>query len=446
MSGLNLSFMGPEHVELMNQQINHRGTRSHIWHDDFISIGYVRLPVQDSNSKFDMPYQYKNWIIAFVGEIYNQKKITQSDYSSDVEVMALAWDQMGPKAFELFDGMWAAVIYNKQKRELFTFTDHLAKKPLYYRDRPFAISSEIKALTHHPYVRDHYYFASTGKSGYCNRDHVFDYHITKMRPGAYNHISPFNHQATQYLQLCPVPPEDLVGTIREAVHNRLIGDLPIALLWSGGLGSSIILHHILEVTQDVTVFHIKNSGDRIHDLPEGVKLVTLDVEYVDIPEALYWNEGPADLGSLLPRWTMARAIADYGFHVVLSGYGVEQVFGAYSKYDPQYAAIFDDLLFCELPQLDKLFMSQMIELRCPFLAPNVIKAGLALDFPDRINKGELRRLYKDFLPDVVKKPKVAFVSHRERYQLIDEFEVAVVPKYYLNNTAQKIKRMIEKGI
>lgn len=458
MCGINVSFIGPEHVGLMNRSIMHRGMRSHVWHDDHVALGHVRLPIQGLDPKYDMPYHYKNWVVCFVGEIYNHPKITQHHHESDVEVLAQAWDNYGPEAFQYFDGMWSVVIYDKVNHTLHLLIDQLAKKPMYYRDTPLCMSSEIKALTFHPYVPDPYYYGAVGKWGYCPRDHVFDYNITKMKSGMHNKIDTVTggFSSTQYIRL-DRRQSPLVETIREAVHNRLISDIPIAVLCSGGLDSSIVLHHVLEVTEDITVFHVENEDDTLDHLniPSSVKVIDVTLEDVDTMEAMFWNEGPVDLGSMLPQLAIARAIGDHGFHVAISGDGADEVFGGYRRtqwYDSQFTDIFDELQYYHLPRLDKLMMSQTIELRCPFLAPRVIEAGFGMDYPDRINKCGLREAYRGLLSDqIIEGRKIPLKTHalkkdpeQYRYDLLEMFQAGVVPRYYLTEESQAVRRMVEK--
>ena len=116
------------------------------------------------------------------------------------------------------------------------------------------------------------------------------------------------------------------------------------------------------------------------------------------------------------------------------------MFGGYRRsldYDSQYSDIFDELVYYHIPRLDKLMMSQTIELRCPFLSKDVIEGSLALPYSERMDKKYLRNLFSDILPsEIYNRKKLPLKSKQVlndglqwRYLLMQEFK-KIIPKYF----------------
>ena len=194
--------------------------------------------------------------------------------------------------------------------------------------------------------------------------------------------------------------------VETAVYNRLVSDVPVSVLLSGGVDSSIIYKLMEEETHNFTIFHIENGEDSEYlqylNIPSDLEVVNLDLKTgQNLDDVIFANEGPVDLGSMLPQYRMAEAIAEHGIKVCITGDGADEVFGGYRRqfdYDAQYSDIFDELVFYHLPRLDKMSMRFTTELRSPFLARDVIQAGLALPYEDRIDKNGLKSYFDDIVP------------------------------------------------
>lgn len=418
MCGLNFST-NPTRLWDMNKAIVHRGFRSLISVHDDLGFGHVRLPIQNPSFEFDQPYEYDNKIFLFVGEILNYKDLDPTA-ESDIVVLAKKWCEEGINAFKSFEGFWSVVIYDKKLQQLHVITDPLAYKPLYFRKKPcFEISSEIKALLIDPIEYDPLYFSSTAKWGYHHTgNNTFDMSIKKIEPGTYTIFSFYASMYSDYddtlaysNQYIPLKPQrtDLFGALKKSVKYHTVSDLPIGLLLSGGLDSSIIYHFVKQLTNNITIFHIDNNEEEyleFLDIPSSTQVVkvSIDEKTYDINKILYYNESPFDLGSMVPQYLLAEEIKKHGINVILSGDGADELFGGYQRmkeYDAQYSDIFQELIYYHIPRLDKLMMSQTIELRCPFLSTEVIQHALSLPYSDRINKSYLRSTFKDYLPNEI---------------------------------------------
>jgi len=432
MCGLNFTML-PGIVDDMNKAISHRGIRSSSKEVDGAYLGHVRLPIVGLDKKFDQPYEYKGWTILFVGEIYNYEGLN-NQAESDIEVLAEYWVKYGERAFSFFEGMWSAIFV--KDRRAWVFIDPLGKKPLYYcgRGAELTISSEIKPLANLmsgywdlknlKEIFNPLYFSSIKKWGYPLSIETPYRGVYKLDPGVCLLIDLKTGEIGN--------PRGYPGgtievnknkrlirpAIEQAVFDRLdASDVPISLLLSGGLDSSIIYKIASNLTHNITCFHSNNGEEEFLnylDIPSDIPVVKLENRVSALSEILYYNESPVDLGSMINQYQLAEGIKEKGFQVVLSGDGADELFGGYKRileYDSQYSDIFQELVYYHLPRLDKLNMANTIELRCPFLSHRVIGMALGLSWEERKEKKFLKEIFSDIIPKEILNRKKKALKH-----------------------------------
>lgn len=435
MCGVNFSF-NVAHLKSMNEELAHRGTQKGKIEGN---IGHVRLPIQGLSSEFDGPYEYGRWLIGYVGEIYNYKDLNPSA-SSDIEVVAEYFDRFTSGSFPQFDGMWSMIIQDNFTGEFHVITDPLAKKPLYYDVQTLNISSEITPLLavnpRLKYFPDEFYYSTVAKWGYCPFDRTPFEGIRKVPPGAHwvlqrQQIS----KKTAYFLLEPsyLNFDGIRDSIITSVENRLVSDVPVSILCSGGLDSSIIYQIARKKNPDVHVFHIENGESeylQYLDIPKN-NLTTLNIpEEYSLEEVLWVNEGPVDLGSMIPQYHLSQAINEHGYEVVLTGDGADELFLGYTRgtsYDSRHSDVFSELIYYHLPRLDKMSMAYSIELRSPFLSFDVVSRALGVPFEQSKGKKFLKKLFSDMVPKEIldrQKQPLRYKSPRDdewRFRLINTY-------------------------
>lgn len=147
-----------EEIEKMNNKIIHRGPDSEgYFFGPGFAFGHRRLSIIDVSTSGHQPMSYtdKYWI-TYNGEIYNYLEIKQElvetgyqfQNQTDTEVIMAAYDFWSFDCVQKFNGMWAFVIYDIQKNQLFIARDRFGIKPLYYRhaEKSIQFGSEIKQL------------------------------------------------------------------------------------------------------------------------------------------------------------------------------------------------------------------------------------------------------------------------------------------------------------
>jgi asparagine synthase (glutamine-hydrolysing) len=128
-------------------------------------MGHRRLAIVDLSPWGHQPMSRQgSQFVVFNGEIYNHVELRAELEAlghhfvghSDTEVLLAALAQWGPAALSRFNGMWAMVVLDVQRRRVFIARDRFGVKPLYMWQGPggaLLLASEIKALLVHPAVR-----------------------------------------------------------------------------------------------------------------------------------------------------------------------------------------------------------------------------------------------------------------------------------------------------
>ena len=151
-----------QNLNLMSEKIEHRGPDDKgIWISSDLRIGFAhrRLSIVDLSYSAHQPMKSNDsrYIVTFNGEIYNymelrknlQKKGVVFHSISDTEVLIECYREYGYNCLQYFDGMYAFVIYDKLKDEIFAARDPFGEKPFYYSwiNESFIFASELSAIT-----------------------------------------------------------------------------------------------------------------------------------------------------------------------------------------------------------------------------------------------------------------------------------------------------------
>ena len=256
-----------EDVRRMVTCMTHRGPDDDgFMRDGDFAMGMCRLSIVDLAGGHQ-PIQNEDGTLSIVfnGEIYNyaelREQLRQRGHRfrthSDTEVILHAYEEFGAECVQHLNGMFAFVIWNTETRSLFMARDRMGVKPLYYAASAngFVFASEIKALLASPLVSKrlreealwHYltfrYVPST-MSVWSD--------VNKLPPG---HVLTLDTRdmtprVRRYWQVpSGMPQEDLsereeqeqfAALFEDAVRCRLVGDVPIGILLSGGLDSSAV--------------------------------------------------------------------------------------------------------------------------------------------------------------------------------------------------------------
>jgi asparagine synthase (glutamine-hydrolysing) len=357
------------------RSLAHRGPddAGEYYHPDGIGLSHRRLSILDLTSAGHQPMRSMNGeaVIVYNGEIYNfqwvksllRDKGYQFHSHTDTEVILCAYQEWGTECIHKFIGMFAFAIWDHSRHRLFAARDRLGIKPLYYyfKDGTFLFASELKGLMafrdfprtiddealslymHYQYIpAPRTIFRDTFKllPGHylLGTDHGMETRPYWCIPGSMK--DPDEPQVSDESHLLDVLDEKLT----QAVADRLISDVPLGALLSGGIDSSLVVALMQKVNPSpIRTFSIGFSEDKYNEAPWASKIAsylgTNHTElYVDPAKALevipqlpdMYDEPFAD-SSAVPTYLVSKLTRSH-VTVALSGDGGDEQFAGYVRY------------------------------------------------------------------------------------------------------------------
>jgi len=373
-------FVVSSREELTEEEINefkkasqllfHRGPDAdgfYISPNKKVFMAHKRLSIIDLSDKSNQPMKRNNLVIVFNGEIYNFKEIReilekkghQFATNSDTEVILSAYQEFGIDCLSLLKGMFAFCIYDEKENILFSARDRVGEKPIvYYKDERYIIlSSEIK-----PIVELSFFKKSINKESLFlyflgNYRHIPEpfsiwQGVRKLKPASFIIIKDgdilkedFYYQPKINYEIKNYPKEQIKKIVKEKVIEAIeltsVSDVPISILLSGGVDSSIIAYVLKTILKkDVVAFTYGASPD-----DEEVKRAKYVAERLKIPHQIFYFDHidvekrikniikiyaePLSLLQFAYSDVLYEAIKREGFKVVITGNGSDELFYGY---------------------------------------------------------------------------------------------------------------------
>jgi asparagine synthase (glutamine-hydrolysing) len=358
-----------EQLTLMNNELKLRGPDdAGIYVHKNVGLAHRRLSIIDTSINGHQPMisENGNFIIVFNGEIYNYKEyitdLKSKGYkfrsNSDTEVLLNLYIEYGCEALPKLNGMFSFAIYDIKNEELFIGRDRLGVKPLYYAfdNNEFIFASEPKAL-----------FASgvlpTIKESNINEWLVYRYtageetlysNVKKLLPGHFAVINKVNglkikqwwnlSERIQKHKEINNPISWFFDTFQSSVNYRMVSDVPVGVLLSGGLDSSSVAASLKR--NGFNGIHTYNVGFKnyINDESEiarrfskelGFPFHSIYLENEDLHESLIqstinYDEPLVHLND--PHIYRISQVAKKHVKVLLSGEGADEILGGYIRY------------------------------------------------------------------------------------------------------------------
>ena len=365
MCGINgFNWSDKKLIKQINNIVKHRGPDdSGTFTDSAVSLGHSRLAIIDISKKGKQPMKRHNYIITFNGEIYNYKEIKKElkEYkfksNTDTEVILYAYDKWKEKCLEKFNGMFAFCIYDIKKKELFLARDRFGIKPLYYinKNKRLAFCSEIKGLLN---LLDKKEIDKKGLAQFFNfrftlGETTLVKDIKKFLPGHYLLFNLKNKKIKKYRRYYELKKQKITNhslayykkktkaLLDKSVKRRMVSDVPVACLLSGGIDSSIITALAKKYNSDLNTFSI--GFDTTNELPSARLAAkasrTNHREYkIDknnvlryLNDMVYHMDEPIGDPGFLPIFVLSKEVKKHN-KVVLSGDGGDEVFCGYDRY------------------------------------------------------------------------------------------------------------------
>ena len=359
--------------------LTHRGPDdAGLWmsHDRRVAFGHRRLAVIDLSPAGHQPMVSEDGRIAVVfnGEIYNfralRDELQQLGFNfhsdSDTEVLLVAYRAWGESCLNRFNGMFSLVIYDRGDNftapSLFFARDRAGKKPFYYfhDGRSFEFASELKAISHVgevSLIALNYYLAL----GYIPGELCFTEGVKKLPPAHAGRLdlNTFDLNIWRYWEL-PVNEPDASASgealadeaealLNNAVALRMVSDVPLGVLLSGGLDSSLIAAVAARQSSlPIKTFTLSVPGSKLdeasyaqcvadHLSTEHHVLKLAAPSLGDLEAIAPLIDEPLADSSLIPSYLISKLTREH-VTVVLGGDGGDELFGGYSDYPLALAA------------------------------------------------------------------------------------------------------------
>ena len=360
-----VSARGAPPAELLDHVglLRHRGPDSEgRFGDGPVALAMRRLAIIDLDTG-DQPVADERRELTCVvnGEIYNYVELRAElagrghtlATRGDVEVVPHLYEEVGDRCFERLRGMFAVALWDAPRRRLVLARDRFGIKPLYVAETPhgLAFSSEIRPLLSlgAPAEPDVQALADFLSLGYVPGEATGLLGVRAVAPGHVLVWEDGRVEERPFVDVAPAPAADLEETIAGSVRLHLRADVPLAVLLSGGLDSSLIASLAAEEAPALHTFTV-GFGDAAFDELEPARAVARaigsrhhEVEVrpdaaADLPELVARLEEPLADPSAIALYYVCRAAATE-VKVALAGEGGDEVFGGYSRYAwDRYAA------------------------------------------------------------------------------------------------------------
>ncbi|MGH9406195.1 MAG: asparagine synthase (glutamine-hydrolyzing), partial [Terriglobia bacterium] len=355
-------------VHSMCEAIVHRGPDDEgIYAKGPVGLGMRRLSIIDLAGGHQPVHNEDQtaWVV-FNGEIYNfpelRRELERRGHRfytrTDTEVLVHLYEEHGSECVQKLRGMFAFAIYDEPRRRLLLARDRLGIKPLHYAlsDDRLLFGSEIKSiLAAEPGLAE---LDPAALLQYFNWGYIPDpstafRHIFKLPPGHLLEWADGQIQTKQYWDVPAYgtwdPPneeeclEELEAVLAEAVRIRLIADVPLGALLSGGVDSSLVVALMARASsRPVKTFTIGFGKQDFNEAPfaravahhfatEHHELVVQPDIQQTLQTLTQGLEEPFGDSSMIPTYHVSR-LARRHVTVALSGDGGDELFAGYDRY------------------------------------------------------------------------------------------------------------------
>lgn len=342
--------------------------------DGRVGLGHRRLSIIDLSSAGHQPMQDASGElrIVFNGEIYNfadlRRELAAKNHvfrsHSDTEVILEAYREWGVDCLAHLNGMFAFALHDDRQRRLFLARDRAGEKPLFYVQTNGALrfASELKGLMADPALPrridpealDCYLTMGFVPGERCMLQGfkklppahalVFDLERGEARVWRYWQVPELNVPATSGPQDEASLLDELESLLEDAVRRQLVADVPVGVLLSGGVDSSLITAMAVRASSKVKTFTIRFPGHGQYDETEHARLIArhFATEHVELeagqstvdlmPLLSRQFDEPMVDSSMIPTYLVSQLVRQH-CTVALGGDGGDELFGGYVHYN-----------------------------------------------------------------------------------------------------------------
>lgn len=373
-------------AEEMAQLIRHRGPDAHgLIELESVALAHVRLSIIDVAAGHQPMWSTdRSVVVSFNGEIFNYRELRQEqlgsfDFSSqsDTEIILSQYLQYGEEAFTRLRGQFAFALHDCRTQVTYLVRDHLGEKPLFFFEYTHGVlfASELKAVLYamrryglEPRI-DEQALVDYLSLNYVPFEKTLVEGIEQVPTGTFVKLSRGSggaiHRENKALKKVPPVMDSQTASARDALqvlqlasHRRSVSDVPLGVLLSAGLDSSLVLALLAQQRVPCTAYTADFSDKRFSEANQAEQFCSrLGISHRRILispaaedmhallRALVWHgDTPLADSSACAVYLLAREVAQ-DCKVVLSGDGADELFGGYltqqattqAKLIPQWA-------------------------------------------------------------------------------------------------------------
>src|SRR2546423_1620680 len=360
---------GEELLRAMCDRMHHRGPDSEGYLiDDGVALGMRRLAIIDLLTGEEPTFNEDHSVAVILnGEIYNYREL-RADLEprgpafrseSDTEILPHLYEEYGRDMVAHLNGMFAFALWDDERKRLFIARDRFGEKPLYWGvfDRTLLFASEPKVLLAHPSVRPNLNLNALRQ--YLSYDYVpaplSIYEGISKLPAAHTltledgEVKVERYWRLSYKPRLPVPTvpeaaEQLRELLADAVRMRLVSDVPLGVLLSGGLDSSVVtalaVRASSETVKTFSISFAESSFDESKYARAVAKFLGTDHHEERFSASLAanlvgeigaWMDEPISDPSVVPTFLLSRFTRKH-VTVALGGDGGDEIFAGYPMY------------------------------------------------------------------------------------------------------------------
>jgi asparagine synthase (glutamine-hydrolysing) len=365
----------PETLRAMRDSMVHRGPddAGEWYSSDFrVGLAHRRLAIIDLSHAGHQPMldESGRFCIVFNGEIYNFKELRRElegqghifRSESDTEVILASYREWGFECLQRFNGMFAFGLYDSEYRRLFLARDRAGEKPLYYwhSNGKFVFTSELKAMMAdssfsrilNVQALDYYLAYGYVPGNMCilkgvkklEAGHALEYDFEKDEVHIWRYWQLPEQNAVNKGDVDDFSCE-LEELLKDSIKRELVADVPVGVMLSGGLDSSLITAMAAAMSsRRISTFNVSFRGHDGFDESayarkiaeffgtQHEELVAEPASIALLPEIAKQFDEPIADHAIVPTYLLSREIRKHA-KVALSGDGGDELFGGYSHYN-----------------------------------------------------------------------------------------------------------------
>lgn len=387
----------------MMDKIRHRGPDSEgTFFTEDVAIGFRRLSIIDlDNGSQPMKNEDGSIVLTMNGEIYNYRELRSEliakghvfANNSDTEVIIHGYEEYGVEVLSKLRGMFAFMLWDEKKKQMFGARDFFGIKPFYYApaDKGLIYASEIKSILEHPSYKKEFNMEALEcylSFQYSALPETFFKGIFKLPPAHYiiykdGKVDIVRYWTPSFEEKRGLPLDETVmmleNALDDSVKHHMIADVEVGSLLSSGVDSSYLVSRF-NGAKTFTVGFSKDNHNELgyakrfaeHMGIENDRKTISSEEYFSVlDKVMYYMDEPLADASCVALY-LVDELAAKKVKVVLSGEGSDELFGGYNIYhEPKSLAGFKIL-----PNgLKKTIKNKLVNSKAEFKGKNFLIRG-----------------------------------------------------------------------